>query len=165
MSSVTSKFIGDSHITLQRVLSRDVPYIAYIEKLCFAKPWSEEDLYNKLKETACSGFLIAVSGVTSGYVIYRAKKNHFQIDSLAVDPMMQRQGLGTRLINMMLGQATTHRHRFWITVRESNLGAQLFLREMGFRCMMTERDTYRQPDGHTEDGYLFSRKIKIDPED
>jgi len=77
----------------------------------------------------------------------RRAAHYSGLANLAVNPDFRRRGVGRRLLGLLRNQAIV-----WATVRESNLGAQLFLRAMGFKARHVIRDHYDEID---ESGYRF----------
>jgi GNAT superfamily N-acetyltransferase len=65
----------------------------------------------------------------------------------------RRQQIGSRLVHKLVGKLSGQRRtRVILEVRETNLAAQLFFRQQGFRAVSVLRDFY---DDSTEDAYLM----------
>ena len=70
-----------------------------------------------------------------------------------VHPEYQRRGVGTSMVQKLISKLShQRRNRILLEVRETNLSAQLFFREEGFRAISVLRDFY---DDTTEDAYLM----------
>jgi ribosomal protein S18 acetylase RimI-like enzyme len=87
-------------------------------------------------------------------MVYEMVENFLQVDSVAIDFAYRRAGLGAALITKAKNAAKrTRRMGVSCLVRESNLGAQLFFRAAGFRCIGIEDGAY--PEYGSEAGYRF----------
>jgi ribosomal-protein-alanine N-acetyltransferase len=93
-------------------------------------------------------FLVTVSNHIDGYIVFRVDGH---IISMAVRPQKRREGIGTRLIQKVIGHCSGKSLR--LEVRVSNVGAQRFYLNLDFR-IKARIDGYYQ-DG--EDAFLMER--------
>lgn len=70
-----------------------------------------------------------------GYVLYDlAVADRIRLLRFAVHPDYHRRGVGRQVMTRMIGKLSRDRPRLAITVRDSNLHGQLFLRACGFKA-------------------------------
>jgi ribosomal-protein-alanine N-acetyltransferase len=88
-----------------------------------------------------------------GMMIYELHKNRLHILNFAVHEQMRRRGIGGQLIRKLISKLSPQRRsRIMLEIRETNLAAQLFFRDVGFRAISLLRDFYEDT---TEDAYLM----------
>jgi ribosomal-protein-alanine N-acetyltransferase len=127
-------------IRLTWMIRKHFPEVLGIEQDCFGKyAWSEKELADTLSSRGCIGFVAICekSDAVVGYMVYESCKDKLKLLNLAVDPAHFRHGIGSQLIAKLVGKLTSNRRtRISTIVRESNLGAQLFLKAVGFRAQV-----------------------------
>lgn len=80
-----------------------------------------------------------------------------EIQSLAVDPHLQRRGLGGMLLDDSLALAANRRlERVFLEVRAGNLAAQQFYLHHGFESFGRRARYYHSP---VEDALLMRRRV------
>jgi ribosomal-protein-alanine N-acetyltransferase len=88
-----------------------------------------------------------------GFMVYELHKNRLHVLNFAVHPDFQRQGVGNRMVEKLISKLSyQRRNRIILEVRETNLMAQLFFRDLGFRAISVLRDFYEDT---VEDAYLM----------
>jgi len=98
-----------------------------------------------------------------GFMIYELHKQRLHILNFAVHPDQRRKGIGETMVNKLLGKLSQERRsKILLEIRETNMDAQLFFSEMGFRATSILRDFY---DDTTEDAYLFEYQYKANQEE
>ena len=138
------------------MVKHDNHEVLEIERACFGDfAWSQQDFTDTLRNrnTIAMVAVCEKSDAVLGYMIYALHKGKLELLNLAVDPAHFRQGIGRALIAKLTGKLTANRRtRVSTVVRESNLGAQLFLKAVGFRAQVpilkehyddTKDDAYR----------------------
>jgi len=137
------------------MIRRDFAEVLDIEKSCFGEfAWSEDEFVRALRNRNAIGQVAICSKTDAvvGYQVYELHKGKLEIINLAVDPAHFRQGVGRQLIAKLAGKLNpSRRNRISAIVRESNLGAQLFLRAVGFQAQLpilkghydTKEDAYK----------------------
>lgn len=94
-----------------------------------------------------------------GFAIYMLHPSRIELLRLAVCEKYRRSGVGSFLIAKIAGKlAPTRRNRVEIVVRESNLTAQLFLRNQGFRAETILKHVWVQG----EHSYLMVKRNKVE---
>ena len=100
-------------------------------------------------------FLVTVSNQIDGYIVFSSDGH---IISMAVRPQKRREGIGTILIEQVIGHCSGKSLR--LEVRVSNVGAQRFYLNLDFRIQARIEGYYH--DG--EDAFLMERSAE-DTED
>jgi ribosomal-protein-alanine N-acetyltransferase len=122
------------------MIHRDHAEVLDIERACFGEyAWSEKEFRDVSRNRHCIGMVARCekSDAVVGYMVYESCKNKLELLNLAVDPAHFRRGIGLQLIAKLVGKLTANRRtRISTIVRESNLGAQLFLKAVGFRAQV-----------------------------
>lgn len=135
------------------MVSRDMPEVLAIEDARFRSPLSESDTLKLLRRRNVIGMAATHREAVVGFMIYELHKDHLRVLDFAVHPAWERKGVG-RQMAARLAEKLSPARREWIemTVRESNLDGQLFLRAEGFRAVEVLRGHY--PDTG-EDAYAM----------
>lgn len=140
------------------LIRRDMDEVLAIEKGCFAIPWTEDDFIATLRERNCIGSVFEDRHNILGFMIYSLHKSRLHILNMAVMPSMHRQRIGAKLIRRLIDKLSQQRRRLiTANVRESNLGAQLFFQQCGFRCVEILKNHY---DDVAEDAYVMRYRIE-----
>ena len=133
---------------IRPVHPKDFDELLKIEAQAFPKSQYDREelwlLYLKYPQT----FVVTESNQIDGYIVFRPDGH---IISMAVRPHKRRVGIGTRLVQKVIGQCSGSFLR--LEVRVSNVGAQRFYLNLGFR-IEARIDGYYQ-DG--EDAFLMER--------
>lgn len=151
----------DTH-HIRWLIRRDMPEVLAIENVSFEFPWSEEDFVRCLRQRNCIGQVVesAGSGEIMAYTIYELHRNRLHLLNFAVHPKYRKSGIGRALIDKLKGKLSLRRRcGLWCEVRESNLAAAMFFREMGFQCVSLLREFYQDT---PDDAYLFRYLIRPD---
>ncbi len=145
-------------IHIRWMIRRDMPEVLAIEKAGFEFPWSEEEFVRCLRQRNCIGMVAESDDEIVGFMIYELHKNRLHILNFAVHPDYRRQGVGRQMLQKLVGKLSSQRrNRIMLEVRETNLPAQLFFRELGFRAVAVLREFY---DDSPEDAYLMQYRYQ-----
>ncbi len=148
------------NIHIRWMIRRDMPEVINIEQGSFEYPWSEEDFIRCLRQRNCIGMVAEYESRVVGFMIYELHKNQLHILNFAVRPDYRRRGVGHQMANKLIGKLSQQRrNRIVLEVRETNLAAQIFFRNLGFRAMSVLRDYY---DDTTEDAYVMHYRLQAD---
>lgn len=135
-----------------------MPSVLDIEEQCFEFPWSEEEFIRCLRQRNCIGMVAELSEQVVGFMIYELHKNRLHILNFSVHPDFQRQGIGKAMIEKLVGKLSYQRRsRIMLEVRETNLPAQLFFKDLGFRAVSVLREFYEDS---PEDAYLMQYRYR-----
>ena len=148
----------DVCVHIRWMIRRDMPEVLEIENQGFEFPWSEEDFIRCLRQRNCIGMVAEFEERVVGFMIYELHKTRLHILNFAVHSDSRRQGIGTAMVNKLTSKLShQRRNRILLEVRETNLEAQLFFRDSGFRAVSVLRDFY---DDTTEDAYLMQYRYQ-----
>lgn len=140
-------------VHIRWMIRRDMPEVLAIEEAAFEFPWSEEDFIRCLRQRNCIGMVAEHNERIVGFMVYELHKNRLHILNFAVHEQMRRRGIGTQMVRKLITKLLPQRrNRILLEIRETNLAAQLFFREAGFRAISLLRDFYEDT---TEDAYLM----------
>ena len=93
-----------------------------------------------------------------GFMIYELHKTRLHILNFAVGEDVRRQGVGVQMIDKLVSKLSNQRRtRITLEVRETNLPAQLFFKDSGFRATTVLRAYY---DDSPEDAYLMQYRLE-----
>jgi len=135
------------------LIPRDMPEVLAIESASFEFPWSEDDFIRCLCQRNCIGMIAEHENLVVGFMVYELNKSRIHILNFATLPEMRRRGVGTQMVRKLAGKLRVQcRTRILIEVRETNLVAQLFFRDAGFRAISILRDYH---ENIPEDAYLM----------
>lgn len=125
---------------IRPVHSKDFDELLQIEALAFPKSQYDREELWLLSLKYPHTFLVTVSDQIDGYIVFRPDGH---IISMAVRPHKRRVGIGTRLVQKVIGHCSGKSLR--LEVRVSNVGAQRFYLHLGFRIKV-------RIDGYYHDG-------------
>ena len=153
-----TKDCGSKQVHIRWIIRRDMPNILVVENNSFEFAWSEDDFIRCLRQRNCIGMVCELDDEIVGFMIYELHKNRLQILNFAVSPEFRRSGIGSQMIDKLLGKLShERRNRILLEVRETNLNAQLFFKDRGFKAISVLRDFYHDSD---EDAYLMEYRYK-----
>jgi len=121
-----------SETRIRRLVYSDLPAVLAIERRSFQTPWSLAMFVLELSKP--SGICLAAvdeSGL-AGYLVCSRYADVWHLMNVAVAPEWRRQGIATRLIEQLLGEAG-HEDRCTLEVRASNGDAIRMYERLGFR--------------------------------
>ncbi len=113
---------------IRPVHSKDFDELVQVEALAFPKSQYDREELWLLSLKYPHTFLVTVSDQIDGYIVFRPDGH---IISMAVRPHKRRVGIGTRLVQKVIGHCSGKSLR--LEVRVSNVGAQRFYLHLGFR--------------------------------
>ena len=154
---MTAKTKLETSCQIRWMIRRDLMSVVQIEKLCFEFPWAEEDFLNALRCRDTIGMIAERDDILVGVMVYTLHKSRLELLNFAVHPEYQRSGIGCQMVNKLkLKLSNQRRQSIDAVIRETNLDAQLFFRDMLFVAKGVMRDHYEDT---TEDGYLFRYEL------
>lgn len=140
-------------INIRWMIRRDMAEVLAIETGSFEFPWCEEDFVRCLRQRNCIGMVAETDTGVVGFMIYELHKSRLHLLNFAVSPEARRQGIGQQMIEKLVGKLSQQRRsRIILEVRETNLPAQLFFKNVGFRAVSVLRDYYEDT---VEDAYVM----------
>jgi len=145
-------------VHIRWMIRRDMPEVLDIENRSFEFAWTEEDFIRCLRQRNCIGMVAEHDERVVGFMIYELHKNRLHILNFAVHPEFRRRGVARGMIRKLIGKLSPQRrNRILLEIRETNLAAQLFFREVGFRAISVLREFYEDT---PEDAYLMQYRYR-----
>ena len=140
-------------VHIRWMIRRDMPEVLDIERASFEFPWFEEDFISCLRQRNCIGMVAEHAEHVVGFMIYELHKSRLHILNFAVAPGVRHRSIGKQMIEKLVGKLSSQRRtQITLEVRETNLPAQIFFRQNGFRATNVLRDFY---DDSPEDAYVM----------
>ncbi|HHI02112.1 MAG TPA: ribosomal-protein-alanine N-acetyltransferase [candidate division Zixibacteria bacterium] len=140
-----------------KMTEADIDAIYEIEKKLFSDPWSKQAFLSDLKNDFAYPLTVRFENKVAGYAcLYRAV-DEVQIGNFAVAPDFHQRGIGTMLMERILGMAAELEVRlFVLEVRPSNEAARKLYMKFGFKEAGKRRYYYRKP---TEDALILIKGV------
>ena len=147
-------------VHIRWMIRRDMPEVLQTEQESFEYAWTEEDFLRCLRQRNCIGMVAEQGEKVIGFMIYELHKAKLHILNFAVHPSCRRSRVGMQMVAKLISKLSSHRRtRITLEVRETNLGAQLFFRQQGFRAVRVMR-CYYEDSG--EDAFLMQYRLADD---
>jgi [ribosomal protein S18]-alanine N-acetyltransferase len=140
------------------MIRRDMPEVLAAEADSFEFPWLEDDFIRCLRQRNCIGMVAEHEDRVVGFMIYELHKTRIHVLNFAVVKAYRHCGVGSQMIAKLIAKLSVQRRsRIVLEVRETNLDAQLFFRENGFRAVSVLRGYYADT---PEDAYLMQYRYR-----
>ena len=147
-------------VHIRWMIRRDMPEVLDIESQSFEFPWLDEDFIRCLRQRNCIGMVAEHEDRVVGFMIYELHKTRIHVLNFAVSPDYRRRGVGCQMVAKLNAKLSSQRRsRIALEVRETNLAAQLFFRENGFRAVSVLRSFYQDT---PEDAYLMQYRYRTE---
>ena len=149
-------------VDIRWMVNRDLSQVMEIETNGGENCLSLTDLTEMLRQRNHIGMVAEEqeSKKIVAFMVYELCKDHFHLLNLTIHPEYRRQQIGYLMVQKLQNKLIAHRRVFiQMEVRETNLRAQLFLKQQGFHCTGIMQDWYQDqlvPDEwQYEDAYQF----------
>ncbi len=147
-------------VHIRWMIRRDMPEVLQIERESFEFPWVDEDFIRCLRQRNCIGMVAEHEGRVVGFMIYELHRARIHVLNFAVAGLYQRLGVGSQMVAKLIAKLSVQRRsRIVLEIRETNLDAQLFFRENGFRAISVLHKFY---DDTPEDAYLMQYRYRTE---
>ncbi|MBS0265576.1 MAG: ribosomal protein S18-alanine N-acetyltransferase [Planctomycetes bacterium] len=147
-------------VQIRWMIRRDMPDVLKIENASFEFNWTEEDFLSCLRQRNCIGMVAEHENRVVGFMIYELHKTRLHILNFAVSPEFRRLGVGAQMIEKLINKLSQQRRQeIVLEVRETNLSAQLFYQNQGFRATGVLRNHYADS---AEDAYVMQYRLDSD---
>lgn len=148
--------------TVRSVMRDDLEAICAIEKQRFESPWPIERFLSHLRKRDCGVLAAIQDGKTVGYLVYERGEDFVEIKKIAVDYLYSRCNVGRALVKSLTQRMEGTTSKLSLTVRERNLGAQLFFQRLGYQAVAIIRDSNSET---IEDSYIMENEfLSTEPE-
>lgn len=146
------------YANIRWMIRSDMPAVLAIEKASFEFPWSMDNFSFYMRQRHGFGMVAEYEKRIVGFMIYDSNVNRLHLLNFAVKPDSRRCGVGQQMIKMLISKLSIQdRNSILLEVRETNLNAQFFFRELGFQAISVLRDFY---DDAKEDAYRMQYRHK-----
>lgn len=150
---MTTIYTQRADVHIRWMIRRDMPEVLQIEEQSFEFPLSEEDFIRCLRQRNCICMTAIIGEKIVGYMIYELHRQRLEVLNFAVHAEHRRAFVGSSMVAKLYGKLSLQRRTHILArVRETNLGAQLFFKACGFRCVGLLREQFIDTD---EDAYVF----------
>jgi len=140
-------------VHIRWMIRRDMAEVLDIERESFEFPWYEEDFIRCLRQRNCIGMVAEHGERVVGFMIYELHKTRLHILNFAVADAFRQRDVGRQMAEKLISKLSSQRRtRISLEVRETNLSAQLFFKQLGFRATSVLRSYYEDS---PEDAYLM----------
>jgi [ribosomal protein S18]-alanine N-acetyltransferase len=147
-------------VHIRWMIRRDMSEVLDIERQSFEFPWLDDDFTRCLRQRNCIGMVAEHEDRVVGFMIYELHKTRIHVLNFAVATECHRQGVGGQMVAKLVAKLSAQRRsRIVLEVRETNLAAQLFFREAGFRAVSVLRGFYEDT---PEDAYLMQYRYRAE---
>ena len=145
-------------LALGRMIEKDLSTLERIDRESFPTPWPAAEFRRFLERTDAVCLTARIGGEPAGYGVMLFEWDTGHILNLAVDRELRRRGVGRALVGELSRLAVeAGAEKIALEVRETNLPAQLFYREMGLRAVKIERGHYADTG---EDAYVMEKPLR-----
>ncbi len=123
-------------VVVRRMLTEDFPALARIEATSDENFWNEDTFGQHLCMSRSNGLVVWDSMAPVAFVAFESmpRTSYLQIWNLVVEPRFRKKGIGRLLVSRLIERVPSEFDGIRFNVRESNVEAQLFLRQLGFWC-------------------------------
>ena len=140
------------------LIRRDMDEVLEIERSSFEFPWTEEEFLTCLRQRNCIGTVAELDHEIVGFMIYELHQSMLRILNFSVSPTCRRRGVGQQMVQRLIDKLSQQRRReIVLEVRETNLDAQLFFANSGFKALSVLRNHY---DDTCEDAYYMRYSLR-----
>lgn len=143
---------------IQKMAESDLPEVLAIETASFPTPFTINLFRMELNLNVAHLFVIRKEAKVIGYVDFWRVGPEVHLITIGVHPDFRRRGVGTKLIEFMLGEARKNRvETVSLDVRPSNAAGLKLYEKFGFRQAGVRRRYYQDND---EDALVLSLHLK-----
>jgi ribosomal-protein-alanine N-acetyltransferase len=139
------------------MIQKDRDEVQHIEEVSFPSPWSWSDFTECLRNRNCIGMVAENHhGRILGYMIYELHSRRLHLLNLAVYPPFRKHGVGSCMVEKLIGKLGERREKLTVEIGERNLDGQLFFQALGFRATQVLRKHYEETG---EDAYVMEYRL------
>lgn len=124
------------------MVRRDMADVMSIENGSFDHPWEEADFVDCLKSRSVIGLVVEREDVIVAFAIYELSAGVLYVLNMAVHPAFRHEGVGSGLLNKLIGKLSEKRPDIVVDVREENVDCQMFLKRNDFTCREILKEHY-----------------------
>ena len=135
--------------SLRPMKESDLNGVMYLENTCFVAPWGLKDVKYELNDNPVSNLWVIESDLTGvvGFVDYWITFDSATVCQICINPVYQRKGLGSILIEEMIKDCRTENVRnITLEVRDHNVAAIKLYEKHGFKKIIVKEGYYTNGD-------------------
>lgn len=144
-------------LTIRLMFNRDLSKVLEIERRKPGPAWTRNDFRPVFRAPDADGWVAEIDGEVVGFVVFRhvadESGRRVVLRNFGVAPYWRRRGVGRAMFRKIEDRLRSAEDRVQVTVPESNLPAQLFLRGVGYKAVRVLRDHFGG-----EDGFFMERR-------
>ncbi|MCK5888668.1 MAG: ribosomal protein S18-alanine N-acetyltransferase [Methylococcales bacterium] len=141
---------------LRRMRHEDLPFVVGVEKQNYKFPWSEGIFKDCLKSGSYSCWVCEELGTIIGFSIVSMAVGEAHIMNICVAPELQKQGVGSRLLENMIEISSKRAETIFLEVRPSNKVAVSLYKKRGFNEIGIRKGYYPVENGRREDAMMLA---------
>lgn len=141
---------------LRKMRLEDLSAVLEIEARNYNFPWSEAIFKDCLKSMHYSCWVCNEVDTVVGYSIVSMAAGEAHIMNICVDPAIQNQGVGSKLLDNMIELARKRAETIFLEVRPSNKVAIALYEKRGFNEIGIRKGYYPAENGHREDALMLA---------
>ena len=144
---------------IRKMQSYDVDRVYEIENQAFFEPWSKKNLIKELEaNTFLSHFVYEKDGEILAFYIASHILDEVEIFTIAVDRNYQNLGIGSKLLDHLIGWAKDDDIKeIWLEVSTKNDAAISLYKKFDFKVMGLRKNYYQKLG---EDAYNMMKEIQ-----
>lgn len=136
-------------LQIRWMIRRDMADVMRIEEQSFPYDWTETDFTQALRERNTIGLVAESQERILGFVVYELQKTRLHVLNLAVDEAHRRRGVGSALLQKLVGKLGQQRRKaITVFARDSNLALHQFLAANRFDALGVCRNYYGDDDAY-----------------
>lgn len=141
---------------LRKMRIEDLSAVLEIESKNYNFPWSDGIFKDCLKSLSYSCWVCEELDNIVGYSIVSMAVGEAHIMNICVDPAIQKQGVGNKLLENMITLANKKADTIFLEVRPSNKAAMLLYEKRGFNEIGVRKGYYPSVNGIREDAVILA---------
>lgn len=141
---------------LRKMRHNDLPSVLEIETKNYNFPWSEGTFKDCLKSMHYSCWVCEELDEVVGFSILSTGAGEAHIMNICVNPDIHKQGVGSKLLENMIGLASKKAETIFLEVRPSNKAAVLLYEKRGFNKIGVRKSYYPSVNGSREDAVILA---------
>lgn len=139
---------------------RQAPQIAMLHARLFDQPWDEGAVGSLLSQPSSLALVGQLEDSLAGFVMAQAAADEAEILSIGVDPTVQRQSIGRKLLEALIEELRRRGStRLFLEVAVDNPAAVALYQALGFREAGRRPSYYARVPGPSADALILTRQI------
>ena len=131
---------------IRKLETRDVSWVAQMEKENFSMPWSESAFTDTLSQEEALFLVAEEEGQGRGYIGIYLSFEEGEITNVSVDKGQRNRGIGNALVDQLKKEAKARKiEKIFLEVRASNEPAIHLYEKQGFEKVGCRKNFYERP--------------------